>query len=373
MLDYDMIGSPNYVRFVYDGDGIAVREPTSPRRPGGLRQRSRRSKRTGSVRSGLTQRPRTFDGRSDYVGFIDTRNPRRRHLHRRRGRRRPSSRSGSTAAPRARQYDPCYHEICDNLMTILTGRSAAQRRRRWRSHPERDRCRLAGGSAQDARRRPTRLSRDGRGRVLRRVVLRPVEATRSARKPRKPHRGRHNERWHGHDHRSGGSTLFAGPAREPARRYAPRHGSCASSPAARPASGARPRRGWPRAAGPSTRPRAGRRRWPSWRPRAAGRSRSTSPTRRRCARPSTPSRAASACSSTTPATRSRARSRRCRWSRCGASSRRTSSGCCGCASSCCPGCGRPARARSSTSARWAGGSRSRAAAPTTRPSTPSRR
>ena len=38
-----------------------------------------------------------------------------------------------------------------------------------------------------------------------------------------------------------------------------------------------------------------------------------------------------------------------------------------------PGMRAAARARSSTSARWAGGSRSRAAAPTTRPSTPSRR
>ena len=45
-------------------------------------------------------------------------------------------------------------------------------------------------------------------------------------------------------------------------------------------------------------------------------------------------------SSTTPATRCRARSRRCRWTRSAASSRPTCSGCCASPNSCCPECAR---------------------------------
>ena len=47
--------------------------------------------------------------------------------------------------------------------------------------------------------------------------------------------------------------------------------------------------------------------------------------------------------STTPATACPARWRRCRWTRSAASSRRTSSACCGSPSSCCPGCARAGR------------------------------
>ncbi len=77
--------------------------------------------------------------------------------------------------------------------------------------------------------------------------------------------------------------------------------------------------------------------------------------------------------STTPATARAARSRRSRWTAFAASSRPTSSAWCACASWCCPACARRARAASSTSARWAASSSSPAGAPTTRPSTRSRR
>jgi Zn-dependent M28 family amino/carboxypeptidase len=68
MLDYDMLSSPNYVRFAYDGDGNAA--PGNPAGPEG----------SGKVEQvfddwfraqGLASERVPFDGRSDYVGFTD--------------------------------------------------------------------------------------------------------------------------------------------------------------------------------------------------------------------------------------------------------------------------------------------------------------
>ena len=73
------------------------------------------------------------------------------------------------------------------------------------------------------------------------------------------------------------------------------------------------------------------------------------------------STAPSASSSTTPATARPGRSSPSRSSRSARSSRPTSSASCACASSSCPRCARSAGARSSTSPRWAGASRSPAA------------
>ena len=198
MLDYDMLASPNYVRFIYDGDGSTFGADVS----GGRRApaRSSRSKMTGSVRRACaaigcrsTAAPTTSASpNAESRPAASSPAPRTR---------RPSSRSGSTAAPRA-PYDPCYHEICDNLMTILTG------------VPPLD----AGGlafyipNATDADRRAAqRKMRGGARRGYREMAGAASYAVwyfaRSkdpfGTKPRKPHRGRHNERWHGHNHRLG--------------------------------------------------------------------------------------------------------------------------------------------------------------------------
>lgn len=117
MLDYDMLASANYIRGVYDGDGNAA--PDNPAGPEG----------SGKVEQvfddwftaqGLESARRPFDGRSDYVGFTDRGIP-----------------SGGVfagaeevkTAEEAAVYggaagswlDPCYHQICDNLITVLTG------------------------------------------------------------------------------------------------------------------------------------------------------------------------------------------------------------------------------------------------------------
>ena len=62
-----MLGSPNYVRFVYDGDG----SDTPDAGPAGLRRDRGRLQRTTSRQQGLATEPTAFDGRSDYGPFID--------------------------------------------------------------------------------------------------------------------------------------------------------------------------------------------------------------------------------------------------------------------------------------------------------------
>ena len=117
MLDYDMLSSANYVRGVYDGDGNAA--PGNPAGPEG----------SGKVEQvfddwfdsqGLESVRRAFDGRSDYVGFTN------------RGIPSGGIFSGAEGVKTAEEaaiyggaagswYDPCYHQLCDNLITVLTG------------------------------------------------------------------------------------------------------------------------------------------------------------------------------------------------------------------------------------------------------------
>jgi Zn-dependent M28 family amino/carboxypeptidase len=63
-----MLGSPNYVRFVYDGDGSATPEPGDGG-PNGSAQIAAIFNNYVAGR-GLATAPTAFDGRSDYGPFI---------------------------------------------------------------------------------------------------------------------------------------------------------------------------------------------------------------------------------------------------------------------------------------------------------------
>jgi Zn-dependent M28 family amino/carboxypeptidase len=111
-LNFDMIGSPNFVRFVYDGDGDAF--GTSG--PSG----------SGTVEDvfldyfasqGLQTEPTEFDGRSDYEAFINAGIPAGGLF------------SGAEDIKTAEQaaiyggtagtaYDACYHQACDDLSNL---------------------------------------------------------------------------------------------------------------------------------------------------------------------------------------------------------------------------------------------------------------
>ena len=67
-LNFDMIGSPNHVFFVYDGDDSdAVGAGPGTRR---LRRRSRRRSRPSTTGRGIPFKGTDFSGRSDYGPFI---------------------------------------------------------------------------------------------------------------------------------------------------------------------------------------------------------------------------------------------------------------------------------------------------------------
>ena len=110
-----MLGSPNYVRFVYDGDGSDTPDAGPPGSdaiesvftdyfavpgPGVGADSVRRSLRLRRVHRRSASRPAVCSAA-----------PR---ASRRRRRRRP------TAAPPACAYDPCYHQACDTITNLNT-------------------------------------------------------------------------------------------------------------------------------------------------------------------------------------------------------------------------------------------------------------
>jgi Zn-dependent M28 family amino/carboxypeptidase len=114
-LNFDMIGSPNFVRFVYDGDASAFPPPTGGA-PAGSAQIERLFNRYFD-RQGLAYAPTAFDGRSDYGPFITN------------GIAAGGLFTGAEGIKTAAQeavfggvaglaYDPCYHQACDTFFNL---------------------------------------------------------------------------------------------------------------------------------------------------------------------------------------------------------------------------------------------------------------
>jgi len=111
-LNFDMLGSVNAVRFVYDGDGDAF-GTTGP---------------NGSdiiegvfddyfASQGLATEPTEFDGRSDYFAFINNGIPAGGLFSGAEGLMTPQEAEdfdGTAGAP----YDPCYHQACDTIDNV---------------------------------------------------------------------------------------------------------------------------------------------------------------------------------------------------------------------------------------------------------------
>ena len=107
-----MVGSPNYVRFVYDGDG----SDTGTAGPAG----------SGEIESvftsyftsqGLASDPSPFNGRSDYGPFIAVGIPAGGLFSGAEGVKtaeQAAEYGGTAGAP----YDPCYHEACDDISNL---------------------------------------------------------------------------------------------------------------------------------------------------------------------------------------------------------------------------------------------------------------
>jgi Zn-dependent M28 family amino/carboxypeptidase len=122
-LNFDMIGSPNFARFIYDGDGDAfgIKGPSGSDDIEALFEKF-------FADQGLASEPTAFDGRSDYDAFIsagipagglftgaeDTKSEGQVALY-----------GGlATYGGSPVSYDPCYHQPCDSMDPIADGADA---------------------------------------------------------------------------------------------------------------------------------------------------------------------------------------------------------------------------------------------------------
>jgi Zn-dependent M28 family amino/carboxypeptidase len=112
MLNFDMIGSPNFVRFVYDGNNSGGGGSVGPPGSGAIEQ----SFLDYFAGVGLANEPTPFNGRSDYGPFIAP------AVGIPAGGLFTGAEGVKTAAQAAtyggtagQQYDPCYHLACDTF------------------------------------------------------------------------------------------------------------------------------------------------------------------------------------------------------------------------------------------------------------------
>ena len=119
-LNFDMIGSPNYVRFVYDGDGSDSFDPAGNPIVGPPGSGQIEDIFTSYFeRKKLASAPTEFSGRSDYGPFIAVGVPAGGLF---------TGAEGIKTAEEARiyggtageQYDPCYHLACDTTNNLST-------------------------------------------------------------------------------------------------------------------------------------------------------------------------------------------------------------------------------------------------------------
>lgn len=113
-LNFDMLGSPNYVRFVYDGDGSG---PGDAGPPGSDQIEGVFTSYFAS--QNLASEPTPFDGRSDYGPFIAVGIPAGGLFSGAEGVKtaaQAATYGGTAGAP----YDPCYHQACDTINNLNT-------------------------------------------------------------------------------------------------------------------------------------------------------------------------------------------------------------------------------------------------------------
>lgn len=109
-LNFDMIGSPNHVFFIYDGDNSdATGEGPGP---GGSGQIEKTFEAFYTQR-GLPFKGTDFDGRSDYRAFIDNNIP-AGGLFTGAEDLKTADEAASWGGTAGQAYDPCYHKACDN-------------------------------------------------------------------------------------------------------------------------------------------------------------------------------------------------------------------------------------------------------------------
>jgi Zn-dependent M28 family amino/carboxypeptidase len=113
-LNFDMVASPNYVRFVYDGDGSDT-PVAGPNGSGRIEQVFL----DYFASQGLATEPTAQDGRSDYAAFTAFGVPAGGLFTGAEGIKTEAEAAeyGGTAGV---AYDPCYHQACDTIANVNT-------------------------------------------------------------------------------------------------------------------------------------------------------------------------------------------------------------------------------------------------------------
>jgi Peptidase family M28/PA domain len=115
MLNFDMVGSPNFVRFVYDGD-LSDSEPPEGGAPEGSAQIEDMFL-DYFASQGLATKPTAFDGRSDYGPFIAAGIPAGGLFTGAEGIK-TAEEAAVFGGVAGQQYDQCYHLGCDTTSNL---------------------------------------------------------------------------------------------------------------------------------------------------------------------------------------------------------------------------------------------------------------
>lgn len=117
-LNFDMVASPNYVRFVYDGDGSAF----GLKGPAGSAT-IEQVFNDFFASEGLESAPTEFSGRSDYQAFINNKIPAGGLFTGAEGEK-TEEQAQVYGGVAGEQYDPCYHQPCDSMTPVADGADA---------------------------------------------------------------------------------------------------------------------------------------------------------------------------------------------------------------------------------------------------------
>jgi Zn-dependent M28 family amino/carboxypeptidase len=113
-LNFDMVASPNYARFIYDGDDSDM--SGSGPGPFGSAQIEDAFEQYYDAQ-GLTHEGTDFDGRSDYGPFIAVGIPSGGLFSGAEGRK-TAAQAAAYGGTAGQAFDSCYHQACDNLGNI---------------------------------------------------------------------------------------------------------------------------------------------------------------------------------------------------------------------------------------------------------------
>lgn len=111
-LNFDMVGSPNFARLIYDGDGNAF-DAEGPKGSDKIEKTFAKYFKKQDLAAG----PTAFDGRSDYLAFIDSGIP-AGGLFTGAEEVKTDKEAEKYGGKAGKAFDPCYHQACDDIDNV---------------------------------------------------------------------------------------------------------------------------------------------------------------------------------------------------------------------------------------------------------------